>query len=105
MSVRFTEPRDGPVVAGLFQKEHWTEALAKPFALVARYPEHELAVHRLFATDPEFRSICEDYEETGAALDHWLSRGHENDIRAADYRRLLFDLEREILEYLDKHKA
>lgn len=65
--------------------------------LVTRFPQHELAIHRLWARDEGFREVCADYEAALAALRHWecLESAH---LRAREYRLLVTELEEEIME-------
>jgi hypothetical protein len=39
-------------------------------AVVARFPERELEIHRLRARDPNFEEICQDYGGALAELQH-----------------------------------
>ncbi len=66
-------------------------------ALVSRFPRYELAMRRLYAADPTFRAICGDYDEALRALRYWQADGAHSGCRIEQYRELLDDLEREIL--------
>jgi hypothetical protein len=70
-------------------------------ALLERLPQHELAIHRLCASDPVFGSICEDYEEAQAALRHWRYAASADAVKAEHYQHLVAELEAEILEGLE----
>ncbi|MCO5063910.1 MAG: hypothetical protein M9924_05770 [Rhizobiaceae bacterium] len=62
-----------------------------------RFELHEFAIRRLYASNPDFRVVCEDYAAATRALAFW-----EADLtRAEDYRRLVGELEAEILEFLN----
>jgi len=69
-------------------------------AVVARFPLRELEIRRRCARDPRFREICEDYGEAVAALRHWEGAGSAGATRAEDYRRILNELEAQILAIL-----
>ena len=71
--------------------------------LVRRFPEHELAIRRLYTRDPEFRAVCDDHEAVLRALEHWQSVGRSNMERVVEYRRLLEELEAEALAFLTPH--
>lgn len=65
-------------------------------SVIRRFAAHEFAVRRLYAFDPEFRSLCEDFEIASRALAQW----HADDAKARDYRRLIGELEDEIAEFI-----
>jgi hypothetical protein len=69
-------------------------------AVVTRFPLRELEIRRLCTRDPKFAEICEDYGEALQALRHWLGAGPTGATRAEDYRRILDELEAEILGIL-----
>jgi hypothetical protein len=70
-------------------------------AVVARFPQRELEIHRQYARDPKFREICEDYGVALAELQHCEAAGPAGVGRADDYRRIRDELEAEILGVLD----
>jgi hypothetical protein len=74
----------------------------KPASIVGRFPERELEIRRLCARDPEFRAICDDYEEAVAAYGRWQEVGPASAARAEDYRVLAEELAAEILAALDR---
>ncbi|MER2507876.1 hypothetical protein [Amaricoccus sp.] len=69
--------------------------------VLSQFPSAELAIHRFYARDADFRSICDDYEEALAALRHWQGDA----ARATDFQRLATELESEIAAFLDEHGA
>jgi hypothetical protein len=72
------------------------------FAIVARFPTREFEIRQRCVRDPEFRSVCADYEEAAAALRYWQKAATEGDRRVEEYQSLLDELEAEILERLDQ---
>lgn len=64
-------------------------------------PEHGSAIRKRIRADPEFRSLCEDYGEAFEALRRWEDSAvsHRAE-RIAEFRRLVGDLEAEILAEL-----
>ena len=70
-------------------------------AVVARFPLRELEIRRRCAGDPKFGEICEDYGLALAALRHWEGAGPAGATRAEEYRRIVGELEAEILATLD----
>lgn len=67
--------------------------------VVSRFPDSELAVHRLYARDTAFRAVCDDYEESLAALERWEP---VDAARADDFRQLASEIEAEIAAYLKR---
>ena len=74
---------------------------SKTAAVVARFPERELEIHRQYARDPKFQEICEDYSDALVELRHWEGAGPAGATRAEDFRRIRDELEAEILGVLD----
>jgi hypothetical protein len=69
-------------------------------ALACRFPQHASAIRRLHARDPDFRSICDDYDDAQRALKHWEAAGRAAPERVAEYREILKELEEEALAIL-----
>lgn len=70
-------------------------------ALVSRFPRYELAMRRLYARDPTFRTICGDYYEALRALCYWQSEGTSSNDIIEQYRELLNDLESEVSSLIE----
>jgi hypothetical protein len=69
---------------------------------LTRFPLHEFTLRRLHSSDPDFRSLCADYQAATSALARW--KEHEN--RAEEYRKIILELEDEALEYIEgRHPA
>lgn len=64
--------------------------------VIRRFTRYELTIRRLYIRDLEFRAACEDYGTAREALAVWATDSR----RAADYRRLVGELEEEILGFL-----
>jgi hypothetical protein len=69
--------------------------------LARRFPQHASKIRRLQARDPDFRSICDDYEDAWRALKHWKAAGETAPGRVAEYRQILAELEAEALTILE----
>ena len=67
--------------------------------VVSRFPAAELAIHRLYAQDADFRGLCDDYGEALSALRHWEGT---DEAKAGDFRRLTSELEVEIAAVLGR---
>lgn len=62
-----------------------------------RFPNDNHTIDLLMAQDPEFPTLCEDYEVCVDALQYWdKSKEPEAETRVAEYRALIHDLEDEI---------
>ncbi|GIQ73947.1 hypothetical protein ACE103_06380 [Bradyrhizobium sp. ma5] len=74
-------------------------------SIVARFPRRELDIRRCFNRDAQFRAVCADYDEAMKALRRWQQAARQNDPeagpRAADYERLVGELEEEVLAHLN----
>lgn len=67
--------------------------------IVERFREFEFELHHLCGRDPEFRSVCEDYQLAVSARRHWEETpGGER--WAEEYRCFLMELEDEILAHV-----
>lgn len=75
----------------------WSKGLRK---VVARFPQDVLEIARRYQCDDQFRSICHDYADACAALERWQRTACQGDRRTLDYRRLVDELELELLSIL-----
>jgi hypothetical protein len=75
-------------------------------SVVARFPEHELAIERLFRRSEPFRSMCEDYALGVEALRRWqFATAPKRETAIAELRHSLAELEAEILSALQEEEA
>ena len=66
-----------------------------------RFPEKSETIALLMAENPEFRAICEDYDDCFHAWQYWTqSKEPEAESRVNEYRTLIKELENEIVEAL-----
>ena len=79
--------------------------MSKLAAAAGRFPERELEIRRLCARDPEFLSVCEDFAEARAALEHWRGMGATAAQRAEEYRALVEELAAAVLAALDRARC
>lgn len=68
--------------------------------LLRARPELELAIHRLFRREPEFRAVCDDLEAVRRALEHWRAVDPPLPGRVAECLRMLQELEAEAFGFL-----
>jgi hypothetical protein len=73
----------------------------KAHHILERFPDQRDRIALLMAKDPEFRSICEDYEDCVNALRYWVqSKEPDAETRSIEYRTLILELEEEITQAL-----
>ena len=68
-------------------------------AAIRHFGEQELAVRRLYATEPAFRELCEDLATAVNSLERWKS----DRTRAEEYEHLIQEIETEISEFLGRN--
>ncbi len=66
-------------------------------ALIKRFPAHEFQVRRLHASNREFKALCEDHALAADAAKKWK----DDEVRFAQYLRLVSELEDEVLEFIE----
>ncbi len=70
-----------------------------------RFPYKKQSIDLLMAKDPEFLTLCEDYDACVNALRHWAaSKAPEAETRVQEYRVLVRELEDEIIQALEALK-
>ena len=69
-------------------------------ALARLFPSDELTLYRLYAKDPNFHSLCDDWLEAAEACKRWQPADGSNAERGAEYRLLASEIETEILQRL-----
>jgi len=75
----------------------------KMYYIQKRFPDKREAIALLMVEDPEFRTICEDYDDCVNACRYWdRSKTPEAETRGDEYRTLIKELEMEIIEAIEK---
>ena len=70
--------------------------------IMERFPEEGQALRRLFQESLSFQSLCDDYRECLAELQHWQqSTSEEAPAWRDEYTHLLLELEQEVRQYLE----
>jgi hypothetical protein len=73
----------------------------KAHHVLDQLPQHRPALRERMLVDREFRSLCEDYGDALEALRRWeVSADRHRAARVEEFRRLLGELEMEILAEL-----
>lgn len=71
-------------------------------SLVKSFPGRSAAIERAYEDSGYFRSICTDFHECTQALIYWNTiESDEASANVEEYRELLGEIEREILDWLD----
>jgi hypothetical protein len=66
-----------------------------------RFPDKTHTIDLLVAKDPEFLTMCEDFDACVDALQHWAkSEKSEAETRVDEYRTLVRELQEEIAQAL-----
>jgi hypothetical protein len=71
-----------------------------------QFPDQKHRIDLLLAEDPEFFSLCEDYDACVNALQFWVnSEAPEAETRVDEYRALVRELQEEITQALEALKS
>ena len=71
-----------------------------------RFPDQKNTLDLLMAKDPEFLSLCEDYDASVDALHYWAkSKTPEAEMRVKEYRLICQELEEEVAEAIKELKT
>ena len=66
-----------------------------------QFPGQKHLIDRLVAEDPDFASLCEDYDACVNALRYWVkSKEPEANTRMDEYHTLVWELKQEIAQIL-----
>jgi len=67
-----------------------------------RFPDKKHSIDLLMAEDPEFPTLCEDFDACIDALQYWAeSEAPEAETRVNEYRTLVRELQEEIAQTLE----
>ena len=66
-----------------------------------RFPDKCDVIACLMVENPEFRTICDDYHDCVQVCEYWMrSKAPEAETRVNEYRNLIKELEKEIVDFL-----
>ena len=69
--------------------------------IIERFPDQKYSIDQLMAKDPEFLSLCEDYDACINAVQYWSqSKEPEAAIMIDEFRNIAQELEEEVVEVL-----
>ena len=73
--------------------------------VLAKFPDHQEKIKRLFKRNETFQTLCEDYRQCFEALKYWNESPSEDAAaRRNEYEALLRDLGEEILQSVSESK-
>jgi len=73
--------------------------------VLAKFPEHQEKIKRLFKRNETFQCLCDDYRQCFEALKYWdRSDSEKAPARREEYKTLLRDLAEEILQNVNESK-
>jgi hypothetical protein len=84
-----------------------TKSAGAGFSLIMeRFPGEGQALCRLFQESLSFESLCNDYRECHAVLQHWRqSTSEDAPVWRDEFAHLLLQLEQEVRKYLENPAA
>ncbi|GAB6097770.1 hypothetical protein JCM14469_40240 [Desulfatiferula olefinivorans] len=73
--------------------------------VIKRFPEHANDLERHYRKSSRLKNICEDYRKCLNALNYWALLKNEEAVKPhGEYAALLFELEFEIIRFLEEHQ-
>jgi len=70
-----------------------------------KFPDHKETINSQYAQSETFKTICEDYYKCVTALQHYKKFESQDALqRRREYEELIQELEKEILQYLNKNQ-
>ena len=69
---------------------------------IDEFAEYKEAINRLYLIDDDFRALCDDYSMSKMHIEKWNVKSLEVKQRQIEYQQLSLELEKEILDYVNK---
>ena len=74
---------------------------SKAYHIRKRFPDQKYSIDKLMARDPEFLSLCDDYDACINAIEYWGKFNEpEAEIMIDEFRTIARELEEEVVEAL-----
>ena len=67
-----------------------------------QFADYKEAITRLYFIDDDFRALCDDYSITKMHIETTNAKSLEDKQRKIEYQHLSLELEKEILDYVNK---
>ena len=66
------------------------------------FAEYKEVINRLYSIDDDFRALCDDYSMSKTQIEKLNVKSLEDKQRKIEYQQLTLELEKEILDYVNK---
>jgi len=73
-----------------------------PALNIAEFAEYKEVINRLYLIDDDFRALCDDFSMSKTHLEKFNAHSLEDKQRKIEYQQLTLELEKEILDYVNK---
>jgi hypothetical protein len=70
--------------------------------ILAHFPDYAEKIRILYLADDEFKSLCEDFLTSKMALEKSTGKISNDQQLESEYRQLMVELEKEIINYIKK---
>ena len=69
---------------------------------IDEFAEYKEVINRLYLIDDDFRALCDDYSMSKTHIEKFDVKSLEDKQRKIEYQQLSLELEKEILDYVNK---
>jgi len=69
---------------------------------IDEFAEYKEVINRLYLIDDDFRALCDDYSMSKTHIEKFNVKSLEDKQRKIEYQQLSLELEKEILDYVNK---
>jgi len=69
---------------------------------IDQFAEYKEVINRLYQIDDDFRALCDDYSMSKMHIEKFNAKSLEDKQRKIEYQQLALDLEKEILDYVNR---
>ena len=69
---------------------------------IDQFADYKEVINRLYQIDDDFRALCDDYSMSKMHIEKFSAKSLEDKQRKIEYQQLTLDLEKEILDYVNK---
>lgn len=69
---------------------------------IDEFAEYKEVINRLYLIDDDFRALCDDYSMSKTHIEKLNVKSLEDKQRKIEYQQLSLELEKEILDYVNK---
>ena len=69
---------------------------------IEEFAEYKEVINRLYLIDDDFKALCDDYSMSKMHIEKINAKSLEDKQRKIEYQQLSLELEKEILDYVNK---